>query len=269
MTAIGHYELEERLGSGGMGTVFRGTDTRTQEKVAVKQLRSDIATPEMIERFQREGEALRDLNHPNIVKLLDTVEQDGQHFLIMEYVAGGDLSSLLQHGPMTIEQALEVALDLADALTRAHKLNIIHRDLKPANVLLAKNGVLKLTDFGVAHIAEKNRVTQTNVIIGTVDYLAPEAFSGTSLDARFDIWAFGVMLFEMLAGDKPFKGDTTPQVIHSITTATLPDLEAQRPDLPPALVDLIYRMLNRDPLARIASARHIGAALEDISKGRA
>jgi RNA polymerase sigma factor (sigma-70 family) len=263
------YELHEKLGQGGMGEVFRATDARTQQTVAIKQLKAHIAQPDLIERFKREGEALRALNHPNIVQMLDTVEEHGNHYLVMEYVAGGDLAALLKQGQMPLENILKLAIDLADALTRAHKLNIIHRDLKPANVLIGADNVLRLTDFGVAHVGSKARVTDTDAIVGTLDYLPPEAFSGGTLDARGDIWGFGVMLFEMLAGQRPFEGEQLAVVVHAILTEPVPDLEALRPDVPTALIDLIYRMLEKDPQARIPSVRVIGAELEAILEGRA
>lgn len=265
---VGAYQVLEELGAGGMGTVHRGLDTRSQQIVAIKQLKSEISQPEMLERFRREGEALRDLNHPNIVKMLDALEYEGEQYLIIEYVAGGDLSTLLKNGRFTIRQTLEIALDLADALTRAHRLNIIHRDLKPANILIAADGTPRLTDFGVSHFGKRERVTQTGVAVGTLDYLSPEALNGDSTSAKTDIWAFGVILFEMLAGRRPFKGERISHLITAILNDPLPDLEVLCPDAPDALVDLIYRMLEREPHARIASVRHVGAALEDILHGR-
>ena len=262
------YTIENTLGKGGMGTVYRGLDTDTQQTVAIKQLNADLARPEIIERFRREGEALRELNHPNIVKMLDTFKHDDQHFLVMEYVSGGDLAGLINQGEIPYEQIMKLSIDLADALTRAHKLNIIHRDLKPANVLIGDDGVLRLTDFGVAHVGSKERVTATDAIVGTIDYLPPEAFDGQLFDERGDIWAFGVMLFEMLAGQRPFVGETIVEVIQSIVTQPIPDLEALRPDIPIDLIDLVYRMIERDPSARISSVRHVGAILEDIIAGR-
>jgi predicted ATPase len=262
------YEIQTEIGAGGMGTVYLGLDRQTGSKLAIKQLKAELIQPDMLERFKREGQALRELNHPNIVKLLDAVEADAQHYLIMEYVAGGDLGLLLKHGRLPYQRCLNIAIDLADALTRAHRLNIIHRDLKPANVLLSQDGTVCLTDFGVAHVMHQERVTQTNVIIGTLDYLAPEVLSGEPVEPRSDIWAFGVMLFEMLAGQHPFPGRSILQVHQAIMTAELPDLEELAPDAPIAFVDLVYRMLNRDPQARISSVRHVGAELEDILHGR-
>jgi serine/threonine protein kinase/predicted ATPase len=262
---IGHYQLGNELGAGGMGTVYRGTDERTRDTVAIKRLKPEIATPETIERFRREGEALRDLNHPNIVKLLDMFEYEGQHYLVMDYVSGGDLSQLIATGDIPLETVLTLSIDLADALTRAHKLDIIHRDLKPENVLIGDDGVLRLTDFGIARIGSQGRVTETDLVMGTLPYMPPEAFDDVSIDTRYDVWAFGVILFELLAGQRPFDDNG---LIANILSAPLPDLEALCPDAPIALVDLVYRMLERNIDARIPSVRHAGAALEDILQGR-
>lgn len=263
-----HYLLGEKLGAGAMGTVYLGQDTRSEEVVAIKQLKPDLAQDDILERFKREGEALRDLNHPNIVKMLNAIQDKGNHYLIMEYVSGGDLSDLLKTDQLSLEQILNLSIDLADALTRAHKLNIIHRDLKPANVLIGDDGVLRLTDFGVAHVGSKERVTDTDAMVGTIDYLPPETFDGSGFDARGDIWAFGIILFEMLTGERPFTGQSIMQVIQSIVSDPIPDLENLRPDISTDLIDLIYRMLERDPLARVPSVRIVGAELEAIQEGR-
>jgi len=204
---IGHYTLQEKIGSGGMGTVYQSIDTRDGSLVAIKHLKPQFANADIIERFKREGEALRALNHPNIVKMLDALEADEQHYLVMEYVAGGDLKDYLQNGDISLEQMLRFSIDLADALTRAHKLDIIHRDLKPANVLIGDDGVLRLTDFGVAYLGNAERVTATDAIVGTIDYLPPETFTGEPFSRGGDIWAFGIMLFEMLTGNRPFAGE--------------------------------------------------------------
>src|SRR5689334_3013623 len=187
-------DLQGELGSGGMGTVYRGMDTQTERLVAVKLLRPEAVAdaPDLIERFAREADALRQLDHPNIVKVLDTFEEDGRRYIVLEYVAGGSLRDLLEaNGPLSIRQALNISLDLADALTRAHRLKIIHRDLKPANVLVADDGTIRLTDFGVAQMGSKERMTQTGLAIGTLDYLCPEGINGEPIDARADIWSFG------------------------------------------------------------------------------
>lgn len=263
------YQLENEIGSGGMGTVYRGLDTQSKQTVAIKHLKPAMAHPDLIERFQREGQALRELNHPNMVKMLESLEEDGNHYLIMEYITGGDLKDLLQKGELSLEQVLKIAIEIADALTRAHHLNIIHRDLKPANILIANDGTARLTDFGIARISDKERITDTEAIIGTIDYLAPEAFAKDDIDHRVDIWALGILLFEMLTGDVPFKAEGIMQKIMAITTEATPELEDFRSDIPVGLLDLIYRMLEKDRNARIVSMRHVGAALEDIIQGRA
>ena len=264
------YELGEELGVGGMGTVFHGKDTQTDEPVAIKSLKPEIIAndPSIIERFKREGEALRQLNHPNIVKMLDAVEQDGQHYLVIEYISGGDLQDILKETPkLPIKQILTLAIELADALTRAHYLKITHRDLKPANILVAEDGTPKLTDFGVALMETKDRVTQTGVAVGTLDYLSPEILNGDLSSTRTDIWSAGVMLYEMIAGRRPFISETVTGMLTAIMTQQPPDLEELRPDCPIGLIDLTYRMLEKNPEDRIPSVRLVGAELEAIMQG--
>jgi serine/threonine protein kinase/tetratricopeptide (TPR) repeat protein len=264
------FQVEHLIGQGGMGEVYRGVDTQTGEHVAIKSLKHEIveSDPGLVERFQREGEALRQLNHPHIVKMLATAEEDNHHYLIMEYVAGGSLADLLKETKqLPVTQVLEIALDLADALTRAHRLNIIHRDIKPANVLLAEDGSPRLTDFGIAHIVGSTRVTQTGALVGTYAYLSPEAFNGEELDSRADIWAFGVMLCEMLIGRQPFEEANPGAIMMAIMHKPAPDLQTLRPDVPVGLADLIYRMLEKDRNRRIPSVRLVGAELDGLIHG--
>ena len=266
----GRYQQESLIGHGGMGDVYRGTDTHTMQSVAIKRLHQDIVreNPDIVDRFRREGEALRQLNHPNIVKILDAVEEDGKQYLVMEYVGGGSLRDLLdEQSRLPMEAVLNIALDLADALTRAHRMNIIHRDIKPDNVLLAEDGTPRLTDFGVARLGNRSRLTQTGSVIGTYAYLSPEACNGLELDERADIWSFGVMLFEMLTGRVPFQETSTAAILTAILTKPAPDLQRLRPGAPPALIDLIYRMLEKDRDRRVSSVRLIGAELEAIIRG--
>ncbi len=266
----GRYRLDELIGRGGMGDVYRGTDVQTGTTVAIKLLHESILAdnPDIVDRFTREGEALRQLDHPNIVKVLDTLEEDGRHYLILEYVSGGSLRDLMdEQGRLPLPAVLNVALDLADALTRAHRLNIIHRDIKPDNVLLAEDGTPRLTDFGVAHLGNRTRLTQTGSVIGTYAYLSPEACNGLELDSRTDIWSFGVMLYEILTGRLPFQEASTGAILTAILTKPAPDLDRLRPGLPRPLVDLITRMLEKDRERRINSVRLIGAELEALIHG--
>ena len=255
------------LGRGGMGEVYRGRDIQTGQTVAIKALRREVVAsdPDVVARFVREGEALRHLNHPSIVKLVDAVKDDGWHYLVMEYVEGGSLRDLLEEqGRLPIPRVVEIALEVADALTRAHHLGIIHRDLKPSNVLLAKDGTPRLTDFGLARMADSPRLTQTDTVVGTIDYLSPEACNVETLDKRADIWSFGVMLYEMLTGQRPFASESPIATYMSILTQPVPDLFRPCPDLPDALADPVYRMLEKDRAARIPSVRLVGAELEAI-----
>jgi non-specific serine/threonine protein kinase len=269
-----HYKIgnreTDRIGRGGMGDVYRAIDTRTQEPVAIKHLKAEVLALDenTVERFEREGEALRRLNHPNIVKVLASVEELGDHYIVMEYVAGGSLSErLAQSGPMPVDDVLKIALELADALTRAHHLNIIHRDIKPANVLIAEDGTPRLTDFGVAHIGDLARITQTGMLTGTYAYVSPEACDGSMLDGRTDIWSFGVVLYEMLAGRRPFDENNLTATITAILSKPVPDLTQFRHDVPESLTNLIYRMLEKDRKRRIGSVRLVGAQLEAIMSG--
>jgi len=259
------YEIRQKLGAGGMGTVYAGLDTHTQQPVAIKVLKPEIAEPANIERFKREGEALRALNHPNIVKMLDAVEFEDRHYLIMEFVEGGDLRDLLsKEGKLDYKRCADMAIDLTDALTRAHRLQIIHRDLKPANVLISIGQTLRLTDFGVARVGSTDRITDSSAIVGTLDYMPPEVLTGQGIDQRTDIWALGIILVEMLTGIHPFGGESITDKINSILVDPLLDLEALIPDVPVSFIDLIYRMLEKDYRARIRSIRQVGLELENI-----
>lgn len=262
------YILQDIIGTGGNGVVYRALDTLTDTVVAIKQLRPEQldTTPTLLERFRREGEALRELNHPNIVKMLDMVEEQGSQFLVEEYIAGGDLTQLIKQEPLPVDRTIALALELADALTRAHHLNIIHRDLKPGNVLIAADGTPRLTDFGVALIGNKQRMTDKGIPVGTVEYLSPEALTA-DVDNRADIWAFGVMLFEMLTAQRPFQGKSLSEIVGKIMMSPIPDIEQLRHGIPLPLVDLIYRMLEKDRNARISSVRLVGAELEAIQQG--
>ena len=263
------YRVLEKLGQGGMGEVYKGLDTQTDTLVAIKQLRSNINDDTtVLERFRREGQALRELNHPNIVKMLDMIEQNGDYYLVTEYIPGGDLAIVLrQRGRLSVEESLKMGLGLADALSRAHQLGIIHRDIKPANVLIAADGSPRLTDFGVAHLESEERLTGTGMSVGTLDYLPPEVATGQVADARADVWSFGVMLYEMLTGQRPFQGTTTFLLLNSILKDDTPDLLERCPEATPAVEDLLAQMLQKDRNARIRSARQVGAAMEAILEG--
>jgi len=264
------YEIEKLICSGAVGRVYLGRDRQTGEPVAIKELMSDwvARAPDAVERFRREGEALRKLDHPNIVKVLAAFEENDQHYLVMEYVGGGSLADLLkrQH-QLPIEQVISIGLELSDALSRAHHLDIIHRDIKPGNILLAEDGTSRLTDFGLAHLGSYPALTTAGQVLGTFHYLSPEVCASQPLDARADIWSFGVVLFQMLTGRLPFDGDSPIEIIHAIQTQPVPEANWYRKDAPAPLADLIRRMLMRDRPVRLASARSVGAELEALQRG--
>jgi serine/threonine protein kinase/predicted ATPase len=261
------FDVHEPIGQGGMGIVYRGIDHQTSRAVAIKTLRADASDwqPTAFDRFQREAELLRQLNHPNIIETIATFAEDDRTYIVMEFAEGGSLAGkLTSEHPLPVDTVVSIALDVADAMTRVHRLGILHRDLKPENVLLTADGSAKLTDFGIAYLTGRNGLTQDGGVLGTVAYLSPEALSGEPLDARSDVWAFGVVLFEMLAGRTPFSGEMMARIVMSIMTDRVPDLEALRPDAPVALIDLVYRMLEKDPAARLRSVRLAGAELEAL-----
>jgi serine/threonine protein kinase len=222
------YVPEERLAEGGQGEVFRARDQLTGQIVAIKWLKSELADHhlDLVARFVREGAVLRRLNHPNIVGILDTFEHAGRYAIVMECVPGGSLRALLDTaGQLPLDRVLAIGLELADALSRAHHLGIIHRDLKPENVLLAADGTPRLSDFGLARLEwDDAGLTQTGTLFGSPAYMSPEAVRGEELDARSDIWSLGVLLYELLAGRRPFEGAQITPVLAAIQADPMPDL---------------------------------------------
>jgi serine/threonine protein kinase len=212
---------------------------------------------------------LRKLNHPNIVQGLATIVEGDKHYVVMEYIDGGDLRKLLgdyqsRQEFIPLKEVLEIALDLSDALARTHRLNIIHRDIKPSNVLLTAEGIPQLTDFGIARLANLSGMTQVGAVVGTLSYISPEGFMDKVLDNRADIWAFGAMFYELLTLQHPFEKSTVSETISAITLKAPPPLADLRPDLPPAIQQLIDVMLVKDRDQRISSVRWVGAQIDDI-----
>jgi serine/threonine protein kinase len=266
----GRYEIGDVIGDGGMGTVYKGVDTRTKQPIAIKHLKPEIVAlePGIVERFRREGEALRRLNHPNIVKVMGMSKTDTGYYLILEYVGGGSLADLLRTPvELSLKRVLTIAVELADALSRAHHLKIVHRDLKPGNILIAEDGSPRLTDFGIANLGYRTRLTQGQKVMGTLAYLSPEALNGKEMDERADIWAFGTILYEMLTGKLPFEGNSPSTLMVAILQKPMMALENLRADISLPLLNLVQRMLEKDPDQRIASARLVGAELQTIIEG--
>jgi eukaryotic-like serine/threonine-protein kinase len=270
---LGPYEIVEPAGAGGMGEVYRAKDTRLNRDVAVKTIRGAFT-----ERFEREAKAISALNHPNICTLHDVGEHEGSGYLVMEFIDGKPVA-----GPMPVDQALQIGIQICDALYAAHKKGIVHRDLKPANILITKQGV-KLLDFGLAKLStapasgaypattvgEQQTVaalTGAYTVVGTPQYMAPEQISGGDVDARTDIFAFGCVLYELLTGQRAFEGKSASSIMAAVLATKPKPIEELVPLTPPALDRVIQRCLAKDPEDRWQSARDVMAELQWIAQG--
>jgi hypothetical protein len=262
----GRYKMEHVLHPGLTSYVYRATDLESGDIVAVKQLMVSRELNEMTwHRFQRESEALKHLQHPNIVGFMDAFREGDFEYIVMEYVYGGSLFNRLnREGRLGLRQAIEITMRLAGALEHAHSREIIHRDVKPSNTMLTPDYSPRLADFGVARLNYHSRVTLPNTVIGTVPYLSPEGCMGETIDARGDIWALGVMFFEMLAGTLPFVGRTDDRIARAILDEPLPDIRTIRPDVPDDVVQVIEGMLTKPVKTRISSASMVEQSLRDI-----
>ena len=256
------YELKSRLGRGGMGEVFAAYDRRLERRVAVKILRSDWADePAMCRRFATEARAAASLTHPNVVAIFDTGDQDGVPFMVMECLPGRTLGDEISNGRMSEVQARAIGLDVLAALAAAHEAGIVHRDVKPGNVLLDADGNAKVTDFGIAKIAEGLDQTQTAMVLGTPVYMAPERFHDAPATPRSDLYSLGVILYEALSGRKPYAGENAIAIARRVEDGERPALTDLRPGLSPWLVAVVDRALAKDPAARFESANAMAAAL--------
>src|SRR5215469_958505 len=276
---LGSYQILALIGAGGMGEVYRARDTRLNRTVAIKVLPERLAErAEVRERFDREARTIASLNHPNICTLHDVGHQDGTDFLVMEYLEGETLAQRLKKGPLPLGQVLQYAIEIADALDKAHRKGITHRDLKPGNIMLTTSGA-KLLDFGLAKWqqransgvplselpTEKSDVTATGTILGTLQYMAPEQVEGKEADARTDIFAFGVVVYEMATGKKAFDGKSQASLIAKILETDPVPMSALQPMTPLALDHLVKRCLAKDPYERWQSAKDICEQLRWIS----
>lgn len=279
---LAHYTIVSAIGAGGMGQVYRATDTRLQRDVALKVLPSEMAaSPELLERFRREARAVAALNHPLIVTIYSVEEAEGVHFLTMELLDGQPLDRMIPGGGMALEQLLEIAGGLASALTVAHEKGIVHRDLKPANAMVTREGQVKVLDFGLAKIARSalpsepqhdmptEVLTSKGVVMGTMPYMSPEQLQGRELDHRTDIFSLGVMLYEMAAGERPFRGSSSAALASAILRDTPRPLPQRRADLPEALSAIINRCLEKNAADRFASARELARAISEVRVSRA
>ena len=282
---LSHYEILDDLGAGGMGVVYRAHDTRLDRDVAIKVLPTDrplSATAR--KRFQREALAASALNHPNIITIYEVGSEENTDFIVMEYVRGGTLSSLLKRRPLGVAEATRYCVQIAEALAKAHASGIIHRDLKPGNVMITEDGLVKVLDFGLAkfdafaatkdgesadHDTAVNEftLTQPGMITGTVAYMSPEQARGERVDARSDIFSFGIVMFEMLSRHLPFTGPNSIAVLHNLHFSPPRDLGELAPKVPKPLAVLISRMLEKKPEKRMQTMAEVATELRKHAAG--
>ncbi|HEY6341740.1 MAG TPA: protein kinase [Bryobacteraceae bacterium] len=265
---LGPYEITGVIGKGGMGEVYRGTDTRLGRTVAIK-----VSSRDFNDRFEREARAISALNHPNICTLYDA----GPNYLVMEYIEGESLSKLLEKGPLPLDRALSYAVQIVDALAAAHAKGVIHRDLKPGNIIVTRNGA-KVLDFGLAKIGVRKPsaesaadvetvtepITRAGAVLGTLYYMAPEQVEGKESDERSDIFSFGVVFYEMIAGQRPFTGDTQAAVLAALMKDQPPPMNQRQPGTPRQLERIVRKCLEKKPDDRWRSARDLKPMLEMV-----
>jgi len=265
---LGSYRLIDRLGAGGMGEVWRAEDTRLLRPVAIKILSERIANdPEWKARFLREARTIAQMNHPNIATIY-SIEQEGDKFFIaMELVEGESLGTVLARGPLPPREAVQIMMQVAEALAEAHDKGVVHRDVKPDNIIVGKRGV-KVLDFGIAKqitaTTDSPTLTQAGLIVGTPFYMSPEQALGRPVDARSDLFSLGVVLYEALAGRRPFEGESVTETMMNIIMQEPPDVGAVVPAVPHALAEVVGRALQKKPERRFGSAGEIVDALAGI-----
>jgi Flp pilus assembly protein TadD/TolB-like protein len=267
---VSHYEILEELGGGGMGVVYKALDTRLRRHVALKFLPAELTrNAPAKQRFLLEAHAASTLDHPNVCTVHEVDETpDGRLFIAMAYYQGQSLRQRIEQGPLGVPEALKIALQVARGLEAAHRAGIVHRDVKPANIMLPPGGEVKVLDFGLAKLeGEARRLTRTGTTMGTVAYMSPEQASGDTVDARSDLWSLGVVLYEMLTGRLPFKGERDHSLIYSILHDTAAALRTHLPGAPRAVERLLERLLEKDPRHRYQSATEVVAALEALARG--
>ncbi len=264
----GRYRLESKLGTGGMSTVFLARDDTLERWVAVKVMHREISDqPDQIERFRREARAVAQLSHPNVVAVIDAGEDGGFPYIVFEYVEGETLKQRIDRlGRLPADEAAAYAIEIGRGLAAAHARRMVHRDVKPQNVLIDPDGRAKVTDFGIARTLESDGLTKTGRVLGTTDYVAPEQAMGHGVDSRSDVYSLGVLLYEMLAGDVPFRAETLVGVAMKHVNEEMPDVQRARPEISSALAAVIERATSKDPKKRYpdmaAFLRDLEGALE-------
>jgi serine/threonine-protein kinase len=267
---VSHYKILEPLGAGGMGVVYKAQDLNLDRLVALKFLPPDLTRDfQAKERFINEARAASSFDHPNICTVYDIGEaEDGQSFIAMACYEGETLKSRVERAPMTIEEATKIALQIVQGLSKAHQKGIIHRDVKPANIIVTTEGVAKILDFGLSKLHGQTALTKAGSTVGTVAYMSPEQARGDQADQRTDIWSIGVVLYEMLVGHRPFKGEYDQVVLYSILNQDPPAVTDLRDDVPADLQAIVTKCLQKDLTRRYQSAAELGHDLEDLLRKR-
>ena len=278
VTELGHYKLLRLLGQGGMGSVYLAVDRKLGRRVALKRLPTELERhPERRARFEREARAAAALNHPGIVTIFSIEEADAVPFLTMELVEGEPLSDVLTQDGLELARFLELAIQIAEAVSAAHEAGLTHRDLKPQNIMLTDEGRTKILDFGLAKTTAKTAesgfddlatadhlTTGEGRVLGTVAYMSPEQANGQSVDSRSDIFSLGIVLFEMATGQRPFRGDSNLALMNAIFRDEPLSMSELKPELPDELVQVVNRCLHKQPKERLQTAQELGEALNAL-----
>lgn len=251
------YQIIKSIGEGGMANVYLAYDTILDRNVAVKVLRGDLATDEkFVRRFQREALSASSLSHPNIVEVYDVGEDNGQYYIVMEYIEGKHLKELLKkRNKLTTSEVIDIMLQISDGLSIAHDSYIIHRDIKPQNIMIQENGMVKITDFGIAMAMNAAQLTQTNSVMGSVHYLPPEQANGNGSTLQSDIYSMGILMYELLTGKLPYKGDNAVEIALKHLKESLPPIKEELPDLPQSIANIVKKATAKNPKNRYVDAR--------------
>ena len=253
------YQVIKSIGEGGMANVYLAYDTILDRNVAVKVLRGDLANDEkFVRRFQREALAASSLSNPNIVEVYDVGEDNGEYYIVMEYIEGKHLKQLLKkRGKLTVGEAVDIVMQITDGLSVAHDSYIIHRDIKPQNIMILENGLVKITDFGIAMAMNSTQLTQTNSVMGSVHYLPPEQASGKGATLQSDIYSIGILFYELLTGKLPFKGENAVEIALKHLKEPLPSVREEDPDIPQSVENIIIKATAKNPKNRYSDAREM------------
>ncbi|MBO0769465.1 MAG: serine/threonine protein kinase [Solirubrobacterales bacterium] len=265
-TLSGRYRLEKRIGAGGMSTVYLALDETLQRHVAIKMLNREVASDsDQLERFRREARAVAQLSHPHVVGVIDAGEDEQRPYIVFEYVEGETLKDRIRRlGRLPIPEAVAYAIEIARALGTAHARHIVHRDVKPQNVMIDDEGTAKVTDFGIARTLEEDGLTADGRVLGTTDYVSPEQALGHHVTGQSDLYSLGVVLYEMLTGEVPFKGENQVAVAMKHVREEMPDVSTKRPEVSAALASIVDTATSKQPEDRYADDQELIADLEDV-----